>query len=206
VRVCVFVTASDSTPWAAVSVPNTADYCVRHGYSLVLRHMSYAEALTCQNEIIELLGRHDLLWTIDADCLITNHKTRIETVPGLGPHVTVCEEGMWWYPQNRINCGSMVWRSTDNSRTILREMLAAAPEWSNRNRYPNISQSWLADKAERYADSLTILPPRAFNSVAWQQEGGGTLWEPGDLVYHPCCHPHERRAEILRAKLQEVVR
>jgi hypothetical protein len=205
-KVCLYVNKSDRTPWAAATVPNTAEYCLRHGYSLIVRDIPYMECIKGQDEIIELLSIYDLVWTIDADCLITNHRIRIEDVPGLGRDVTVCEEGMPWLTSNRINCGSIVYRATEQTKSLLRQLRDAFPEWCNNPAYPFISQSWLGTHAERFVDSLTILPPRVFNSVAWQQNGGGTLWQSGDLVYHPCCHPHERRLEILKAKLGEVIK
>jgi hypothetical protein len=53
--------------------------------------------------------------------------------------------------------------------------------------------------ADVLGDTLTVLPPRAFNSVAWNHSGGGSHWQPGDLVYHPCgIVPHSLRAEALR--------
>lgn len=204
--IAITVSASAGTPWAKVTVPNTAEYCLRHGYSLVVFNETYGEALASQNQIINLLDRFDLVWATDADVLITNHAKRIEDVPGLGPHCSVCEEGMPWLAWNRLNCGSMVYRSTDKSRDFLAAVRDAEPEWRSNPRYPFVSQSWIADHADSFGDGVTILPPRAFNSVAWEQHGGGTTWEPGDLVYHPCCHPYGRREEILRNKLAEVVR
>jgi hypothetical protein len=205
-KVAVSISISDGSPWARVSVPNTFEYCFRHGYSLAVFYEQYKEALVSQGQIVDLLSRFDLVWCIDADVLITNHTKRIEEVEGLGPHCTVCEEGMPWLKWNRLNCGSMVYRATDKSREFLTAVREAEPEWRDNPTYPFVSQSWIAAHAESFGDALTILPPRAFNSVAWQQNGGGTTWQPGDLVFHPCCHPRELREEILRNKLPEVVR
>jgi hypothetical protein len=77
-------------------------------------------------------------------------------------------------------------------------MYDAEPEW---RRLPYITQSWLSDRLPQLQRdrTLTLLPPRAFNSTAWNHSGGGSHWEPGDLVYHPCgIVPHELRAEALR--------
>lgn len=202
--VVVFVNVGD-TPWARVTVPANSEYCLRHGYSLDVRRMTYDQALASQDVILDLLATFDLVWAIDADCLITNHRKRIEDVPGLGDDCTVCEEGMPWLSWQRLNCGSMVWRATNGSRRLLRTMRDARHEWLDRARFPYWTQSWLAEHAQRFADCLTILPPRAINSVSWTQHGGGTTWQPGDLVFHPCCHPPEDREAVLSAKLQEVL-
>lgn len=204
-RVAVLTSYSDGTPWAAATLPNTLDYCLRHGYSFHAARLTYAEA-KLSLLVSDLMNSCDLVWAIDADCLITNHTTRIENVPGLGPHVSVCEEGMPWLAWNRINCGSMVYRSTPQSHAFIVAVRDAEPEWRDNPSYPFISQSWIAAHADRFGDGVTICPPRTFNSVAWTQHGGGTTWEHGDLVYHPCCHPPEARLEILRQKLSEVVR
>lgn len=206
-KVCVYVTVSDGTPWAAATVPNSAEYCLRHGYSLLVRNIGYTVALAeSQRDIVSLLSAYHLVFALDADCLITNHTTRIESVPFLGEGVTVCEEGMWWLPQNRINCGAMVYRATHHAINFLLAVQRAEPEWRDKKRFPYATQSWIAANAESFGDSLTIAPPRTFNSVSWQWHGGGTTWEPGDLVFHPCCHPHEKRLEILQDKLAEVIR
>lgn len=204
--IAVTVSLSSGTPWARVTVPNTEDYCWRHGYSLFLCHEDYRSGLSGQNQILAMLQIADLVWSIDADVLITNHALRIEEVPGLGPHCTICEEGMPWLPSNRLNCGSIVYRSTEKTREFLRAVRDAEPEWRNNPRYPFVSQSWIAEHADGFGDGVTVLPPRTFNSVAWQQHGGGTTWQPGDLVFHPCCFPQEQRERILRDKLAEVVR
>lgn len=205
-NVCIYISASASTPWASVSVPNTFEYCGRHSYSMLVRYGEYQSCLRNQHEIMHLLDRYDLVWTLDADCLITNHNLKIEEVPGLGNHCTVCEEGMPWLSWNRLNCGAIVYRSTEPTRKLLRAIHEAEPQWSNPSAYAFVWQSWLADHAERFSDCLTILPPRSFNSVAWEQHGGGTTWERGDFVFHPCCHPHSKREQILRDKLPEVMR
>lgn len=205
-KIGITVSVSAGTPWALVTIPNTTEYCWRHGYSLFLFYEDYRAGLASQNQLIALLDLVDLVWSIDADVLITNHTKRIEDVSPLGPHCTICEEGMPWLAWNRINCGSIVYRSTDKSREFLAAVRDAEPEWRSNQRYPFVSQSWIAEHAERFGDGVTIVPPRTFNSVAWEQHGGGTTWQPGDLVYHPCCFPRERREEILQGKLAEVVR
>ena len=205
--VCVYVTISAGTPWAAASLPNTAEYCLRNGYSLVARNLPYAVALAeSQREIVSLLSTHDLVFCIDADCLITNHTTRIDCIDGVGDHVTVCEEGMWWLPQNRINCGAMIYKATHDTVKFLLAVQQAEPEWRDTKRFPYATQSWIAANADFFKDALKIAAPRTFNSVAWEWHGGGTTWQPGDFVFHPCCHPPEKRLRILREKMSEVVR
>ncbi|NBW13192.1 MAG: hypothetical protein EBR82_34740 [Caulobacteraceae bacterium] len=106
----------------------------------------------------------------------------------------MCEESICDW--NRLNCGSMVWRSTPLTQYLLLDMVRSGYEW---RAMPCGWQTWLAEHAAELGDTLTVLPPRSFNSVAWNHSGGGSHWQPGDLVYHPCgIVPHSLRAAALR--------
>jgi hypothetical protein len=177
--------------FAAATTPSKLRYALRHGYSLVLRNRPYHEAvLASLDDVRNLLDDFDMVWTLDADCLVTG-TAPIHEVPGLGEHVTVCEESICDW--NRLNCGSMVWRSTTFTRCLLSDMICLDHKW---RRLPCGWQTWLG---QREHESLTVLPPRSFNSVAWNHSGGGSHWQPGDLVYHPCgIVPHSLRAAALR--------
>jgi hypothetical protein len=192
VRVAIYTSISEGcAEFAKATTPSKVSYCLRHGYSLVLRNRPYHQAvLASLDDTRRLLEEFDMVWTLDADCLVTGTQP-IHEVPGLGRHVTVCEESIvnW----NRLNCGSMVWRSTVAVRHFLLDMIEAEPEWRS---MPCGWQTWLG---QRERERLTVLPPRAFNSVSWNHSGGGSHWQPGDLVYHPCgIVPHSLRAEALR--------
>ena len=180
--------------FAKATTPSKTAYCVRHGYSLVLRNREYYEAvLESLRDIYWLLSDFDLVWSLDADCLITSCQP-IHEHPDLGTHVSVCEEAIVGW--NRLNCGSVVWRATIATRGLITLLIQAEPEW---RAMPCGWQTWLGEHAADLGDALTVLPPRAFNSVAWNHSGGGCHWQPGDLVYHPCgIVPHSLRAEALR--------
>ena len=177
--------------FAKATTPSKTAYCLRHGYSLVLRNRPYREALLeSLRDVWGLLDEFDMVWTLDADCLITG-TAPIHELPGLGKHVTVCNESIvnW----NRLNCGSMVWRQTREASVLLEDIIESERAW---RAMPCGWQTWLG---QRECDALTVLPPRAFNSVVWNHSGGGCHWQPGDLVYHPCgIVPHSLRAEALR--------
>jgi len=186
-------------------MPGRLEYAMRHGYSLIAVHETYGHGISDGlHRIMRLIDEYDLVWGLDADCLITDHTRRIEDVPGLGPHVTVCEEGI--IARNRFNCGAIVWRSTDGTRNLIRDVIASEPEWRNPSKCEFIWQSWLAIHAERLGAWLTALPQRAFNSVAWDHSGGGNHWQPGDFVFHPCGVEHAKRLPLLERMCGEVVR
>ena len=180
--------------FAAATTPSKLRYALRHGYSLVLRNRPYHEAVVeSLRDVRELLTDFDVVWTLDADCLVTGTQP-IHEVPGLGRYVTVCNESICDW--NQLNCGSMVWRSALTTRCLLAEMSNREREWRS---MPCGWQTWLAEHAAYRDDTLTVLPPRSFNSVAWNHSGGGSHWQPGDLVYHPCgIVPHSLRAAALR--------
>lgn len=180
--------------FAKATTPSKLAYCLRHGYSLVLINRPYDEAQAeGWHDLLSLLEEYDIVWILDADCLITGTQP-IHELPELGPHLTVCEEQIvdW----NRLNCGSMIWQSTDRVRQFIREIIAAEPHWRTLRCQ---LQTWLGDRAHLLADTIRVARQRAFNSVVWNHSGGGSHWQPGDLVYHPCgVVPHELRAEALR--------
>lgn len=183
---------------AALTVPNKLEYCLRHGYSLVVDNAPYDEAMPGVAWLIALFDRYDLLWALDADAVVTNMAVPIHTLACLGPHVTACEEGIVEW--NRVNCGSVVWRDTPKTREVLREITQNPAAWKNLDCG---WQTWLAGRPE-----LTVAPLRAFNSCAWNRPGGsvveasGSHWEAGDLVFHPCgVYPAEARLSVVKAVL-----
>ena len=186
-HVAVFTSVSANiAELAALTTPNKLEYCLRHGYSLVVENAPYDDAVANADRVCHYLDRFDLVWTLDADAVITNMTVPIHELACLGPHVTVCEERIvdW----NRINCGSMVWRDTPYTRWLLREITRRRDEWET---LPCQWQTWLVDSAVDLTDWLTIAPANAFNSCVWNRPANareeiGGYWQPGDLVYHPC--------------------
>jgi hypothetical protein len=193
--------------FAAVTVPNKLEYCLRHGYSLIVDNEKYETAVARTDRLCDYLDRFDVLWTLDADAVITHMATPIESLPCLGPHVTVCEEGIvdW----NKLNCGSMVWRNTFNTRWLAQTIRTLKDLWK-----PMSCgwQTWLAHVQPKFGDIVTVAPLRSFNSCEWTNPGGGpgkpgSHWQPGDLVFHPCgVFPRESKLERVRWAMQQVIR
>ena len=201
-NVCLYTSISPGcADFAHATTPSKLRYCLRHGYSLALQNRPYDEAVVESLwDVLELLADFDVVWTLDADCLVTGTQP-IHELPGLGQNVTVCEEGIVAW--NRLNCGSMVWRRTRETREILNFLIGAEERW---RRMPCGWQTLLGDLSKdpiSIGGFLTVLPQRAFNSVAWNHGdaagAGQSYWQPGDLVYHPCgIVPHSLRATALR--------
>lgn len=192
--------------FASVTVPNKLAYCLRHGYSLIVDNEVYETAVHRTDRLCAYFDRFDLVWTLDADAVITDMNARIEQVPFIGPHVSVCQEGIvdW----NRINCGSMVWKNTFETRWLANTITALRGVWSG---MPCGWQTWLGATADGLGDIVTVAPLRAFNSCEWTHPGGqvgkpGTHWQPGDFVYHACgVFPREEKLRRVRAMTAQAM-
>jgi hypothetical protein len=192
---------------AALTVPNKLEYCLRHGYTLIVDNQPYEQAVEGVGKLAAYFDTFDLLWALDADAIITNMARRIEDVPGLGPDVTVCKEQMVSW--NRVNCGSVIYRNTQPSRCLMQSISNDAASW---RQLPCGWQTLFGDSHYEHAAVITAVPSRTFNSVEWTHPGGasgepGSNWAPGDFVYHPCgVFPHDEKLRRIALKLHEVVR
>ena len=192
---------------ASLTAANRMEYCLRHGYSFIADNKPYAEAVAGVASMVPLFDIYDMVWTLDADAVITNMAQRIEELDCLGPHVTVCEEGIVSW--NRLNCGSIVWRDTLETRWLLESITVQREQWMS---LPCIWQTWLAHRAAELGDVLTIAPLRSFNSCVWNKPGGGrgpagSHWHHGDFVYHACgVFPAEEKLRYVANALLEVQR
>jgi hypothetical protein len=192
---------------AALTVPNKLEYCLRHGYSLVVDNRPYAEAVQkVRQAVMPLFAAFDIVWALDCDAVITDMTTPFHTLPCLGPGATVCEEGIVTW--NRLNCGSVIWRRGARSEYLLARIEQSLAEWVS---MPCVWQTWLGEHAETLGDILTVAPQRSFNSVAWTNPGGsagepGSHWDRGDLVFHPCgVFPMPARLEVIQTALDSGV-
>jgi hypothetical protein len=192
---------------AAITVPNKLEYCLRHGYTLICDNQPYDQAVARVDLLCHYLDRFDMVWTLDCDAVITDIGQPIHELACLGPHVTVCEEGIVSW--NRLNCGSMVWRNTTKARVLLQTIS------EDRDRWAGLTCGWqtlLGEFAAVGVDVLTVAPLRAFNSCVWNRPANerdevGSHWQPGDFVYHPCgVFPMEERIEWLKRILTQVRR
>lgn len=203
-RAAVLTSVSERiSEMATLTVFNKLEYCLRHGYSLLVDNRAYDEAVAATVAICDYLDQFDIVWALDADAVITNMQRPFHELECLGPHVTVCEEGIvdW----NWINCGSVVWRNTLPARHILTAITVDEPAWR-----PLACgwQTWLGLVARNRPELVTVAPLGAFNSCAWTHPGNGperspgTHWRPGHLVWHPCgVYPMADRVDSIRQML-----
>jgi hypothetical protein len=197
-HVAIVTSVSEGTPWASIVMPSRLEYGIRHNATIISIPGKYPQ---CVVEVLSLarslLEFFDLVWTLGADCLITNHTVSIGDVPELGPHMTICEELLGSH--TTVNADSIVWRATDETKRLLDYLVTHSDEWLDS---PFMLQCWIRDNRQSLADVVTVAHARAFNSV----DHGKCFWEPGDLVYHPCGAPTHQRCEALRHRLQDIVR
>jgi len=207
-RVAVVTSVSSNVAeLASVTLPNKSEYCLRHGYSLIVHSQPYEEAIEKPDLLDPLFETFDLVWHLDNDAIVTDMTKRIEELPCLGPHMTVCEEGIVGW--NLLNCGSYVLRRTPKSRELMRKIAAARDEWRS---MPCVWQTWLAVHLKELGDAVTVAPVRSFNSCVWNRpanaydEVGGN-WQYGDFVYHTCgVFPLSERVEWMRRTLADGVK
>lgn len=207
-RVAIFCNYSQEIRgMAELTIPNKLQYCLQHNYSLIINNQPYDDIMIKMNSLIPLLGNYDILWYMDSDTVITNMKQKIENLDCLGPHVTVCEEGI--VPWNKLNCGSIVFKNTNESKALLQAITDNVEQWK-----PLVCQwqTWLHYIQPTIGDILTTAPLRAFNSCVWNKPGNGpgepgSHWHEGDFVCHPCgIFPYEpTRMEYIKEILTKVV-
>jgi hypothetical protein len=208
VRVAVVTSISQNIAgMVSLTLANRMEYCLRHGYSLICDYKELADAYAGVATLVPFLDVYDIIWTLDADAVITDMSKRIEELECLGPHVTVCEEGIVSW--NRLNCGSIVWKSTPESKRLLQEITAERSQWQH---LPCVWQTWLAGRVCELGPVLAVAPLRSFNSCAWNRPGGGdgppgSNWHPGDFVHHACgVFPYEEKLRHVANALLEVQR
>jgi hypothetical protein len=208
-RVAVITSVSANiSDIASATMPNKLEYCLRHGYTLIADNRPYEEAVkTLCDTLLSVLADYDMVWALDADAVITNLTVPIHTLECIGPAMTVCEEGIVDF--NRINCGSVVWKSGCLSRDLLNQLREAEAEWWG---MACQQQTWLQKNLIRLGDAVTVAPLRAFNSCVWNRPANardqvGGHWQPGDFVYHPCgVFPMNERLVWIGEALKQVVR
>jgi hypothetical protein len=189
----------------SLTAPNKLEYCLKQGYSFLLDNQKYEDAMSRSYALIPLFEEYDLIWAIDADTIITNMNIPIHTLSCLGDHVTVCEENMVYW--NKINCGSIVYKNTPQTKWFLKAISENKDKWE---KLVCQWQTWLAGISNQIGDILTIAPPNSFNSIEWNLPASSAVWGPpgnnwksGDLLYHPCSvFPREERIKYLKNALE----
>ena len=192
--IALFTSSSENTPWAKHTIQNKAEYCRKHGYTLIARNLPYSQAVQDFDFLSKLLFSFETIWTLDADAIITNPDIRIEELDISGG-MNICEEGI--RGDCRVNCGSVIWKGFEAVSMI--------------GLIENKKSEWEADSfvwqsfINRIIDNpivsplLKIHPIGTFNSC---HHGDTNNWKPGHFVYHPCGGIN--RTEMCLKMLEEI--
>lgn len=185
-KIAILTNTSDEIKHTSkLTVSNKYEYCERHNYALIVNNEPYDSAnMDVMRKKASLLNIYDMVWALDSDALITNMTIRVEELSCLGPHMTVCPEGITKW--SLLNCGSTIWKKTDKTFALLKKLHECIPEWKA---MPCGWQSWLQVYQDHIGDAVTIAPLRSFNSCVWNMPGGGigtpgSNWQHGDFVCH----------------------
>lgn len=199
----IAVTMSYTPNWselAAISVPNMAKYCTKHGYSLFVTVDEYKKynGIYKFNNILKLLdGDYDIVYSFDVDTLITNHSIKLEKFVEESKYVYVCKG---------LNMGVFGIKNTtegcDFAEDCRREIV--------RNKY-NCEQDYILDMVNVTKPEIFEHP--AFNSYLSQlypevqqpvtKEQG--QWEQGCFVLHLPALPLEQRINLMKEYSQYIV-
>ena len=174
---------------ADVTVPVLKKYCERHGYDLCVHKIEMPYHYK-KHYVIEKLNNYDLVFYIDIDAMVTNHKIKIESF--------LNEEKDFYITKdlNELNGGVFMLTLSEWGKVFNSEVLSNIPYFENEQNYYNSvyeNHSW--------KDKISVLPQSAFNSYPYQYYGErfGKIsgdkpvlkpsheqgdWKIGDFVIH----------------------
>ena len=176
--IAVVTSSSENTPWAKHTIQNKAEYCRKHGYTLIARNLPYSQAVKDFNFLSMLLFSFETIWTLDADAIITNTDIKIEEID-IANGMNVCEEGI--RADCRLNCGSVIWRGL-GAISMIGLIENYKNQWKDN---PFVWQSFINNIVgiPLVMPLLKIHSIGTFNSC---HHGQINNWKPGHFVYHPC--------------------
>jgi hypothetical protein len=184
---------------AKITVPVMEDYCKLHGYALAVNKSIYEEShVPGLLAIIEQLKDFDIVVTLGADVLITNHQLGFEYIGTKKTILTECgyagepdsaliiaREHLGWWP---INNDVAIWRRS--SVDLLRRLVNDREIWL---RYPWLWQNhlWNLIQTEDWVrEAVQIVPARVMNST---HQPGLSRWQLGDFIIHFLDMPIEEK-------------
>ena len=201
----IAVTMSYTPNWnelAAISVPNMAKYCAKHGYSLFVTVDEYERynGLWKLQNILRLLSfkdSYDVVFSFDCDTLVTNHEIKLESFIDEENHFYVCEG---W------NMGIFAVKSSTFGIELIykiEEFIASGKCDCEQDAIGKIS----------IQQGMKVLAHPAFNSYLSQhypevaqpvtKEQG--QWEPGCFVLHLPALPLEQRINLMKEYSKYIV-
>lgn len=176
------------TDLAVITVYNMKVYCAKNGYDLYSEMSGNEEFhFVKTKKARELLNKYDLVMSIEADCLLTNHKIRVESFIDDEHDVYLVKD------INGSNSGVVIWKSTEFSKLLLELIESKKGVYGDEQ---NLFENFESDK-------IKYLPHPSINSFPYDlyapsygkigyeedtfvmkpthEEGD---WEIGDFCFH----------------------
>jgi len=187
-------------PIAKVVLPNAGAYCKRHGYDF--KFICFPEPYESDFGFRKLRYIQEcfkidygIVWSLDLDTLIINHKYKIEDFLDEENSLFICED------YNGLNCGSFVVKNTDWSEQFLKYCLEQKGK-------PEVycEQNAMEDYIQMYGqEKIKILEHPSINSYLYEnypdippQKHEEGQWQEGDFLLHLPGIGMDKRLEILK--------
>lgn len=221
-KVCVATLCSaDCSQISAVTEPNKAAYCERHGYELLIKregftgdsdHGHHRFAFERFKFFIECLVDHDAVLGCGADVIITNPAITLESLmEGRKPFI-IAKDAIGF--QTDV----MLMRKEPYVIALLSTIVECQEQyWGS----PYLDQTAMAEIGPMFNRTVQVVPQRLINAydyrtlTEWYRvhenyrlakdcDGNDGQWHPGDFIFHCPGLSHDRKIEVLKAYLGVV--
>lgn len=181
---------------AEITLPVLVRYCARHGYALRTEMNPPGDIYWKRTEmVLNTLQEFDAAVWMDTDALVTNHTETFDGFLNQFKNATICAST----DRNGINDGVLIARAHPNTNLILEAILSLDGQAGIHA--PQDALQRLYD--ERQTPGMHVFRNKLFN--AFPPEGEGDTWEPGDFILQmPGCN-RERRIELAKATIPQII-
>lgn len=185
---------------------NKKKYAEKHGYQLFIKKENlhtdnriYFDKHRFLLEVLDANPNIKWVWWLDCDAVITNMKIRFEMY---------CDDSYWFVASedhNDINNGSCFLKNCEESKKLLKEMLAKEFDYLYTPPYDNLALIDICKKNPELRKGFKIHRQKDFNSYfnlgceKTRVDGTGELshWEPDDFVIHFAGYPNDVRIPLI---------
>lgn len=198
--ICAYTKEFDAL--ADVTMPILRAYCQKQDYDLTIHRGGFGNrdrqfGYQKTELVATILSRSDALFVVDADTLITNLHTKLESflADDRGLFITKDENG--------INAGSYLIRNTALSQVFLRSVLGleGAPSMLGEQD----AMRWIFETGS-FGHLVHFLPHPSINSYLYGEYGKIKTheegqWQSGDFLLHLPGMTNEHRIDIFKSLL-----
>lgn len=203
---------------AKLTFPINNQYCLRHNYDFMYianrldnnRHPSWTKILFAL-KVLNMAKKYDYVWVIDADLMIMNHTTKIESIVELYPNADlIFSSDLANSPDNQkslVNTGSFIIKNSNFSRSFLQT-------WFNTPCGYEYSFPWEQGAINtllttypmvfKLHDKIKILPEKTLNSI-FDSLSPHDNFNQGDFVLHLMALPLEVKERVFKEFVKFIV-